>query len=290
MLKAKASAKAMRLGLIGLAILLLGTVLVPALSSPQLTGDEILQRVDDRQDEILGGNLISIIRFDNTYADGTTAYNLFGALGKRAEGQPDKSLIYFIEPEDVQGTIFLSIKPEGEDARMWLYLPALGKVKELIAEERQQSFAGSTFSYREVGERRISDDYTAELVGEEAVQIGEEAYECYLLKLKAKPEADVRYPTGKMWVGKESWLALKAEDYNEAGNLERTMVVLKLGEFEGKPVADEILAENVLEGNSTKISFLERRRPEKEIPDSVFDPESLPEFDPAEWGFVEVGG
>ncbi|MFQ6117834.1 MAG: outer membrane lipoprotein-sorting protein, partial [Candidatus Bipolaricaulia bacterium] len=113
-------------------VLLLGVLLVVTVSysNGQLTGDEILQKVDDQQDVVMGGDLVMTMKFENVYSDGTTASNVFGGLSKNVEGQPDKSLIYFKEPEDVEGTIFLSIKPEGEDARLWLYLPALGQVKE----------------------------------------------------------------------------------------------------------------------------------------------------------------
>ncbi len=270
--------------------LLLGTLLIStgiiSYSGGQLTGDEILQKVDDQQDLIYGGDLISIVRFDNRYANGTTSYNVFGSLGKRAiEGQPDKTLIYFKEPEDVAGTIFLSIKPRGEDAKLWLYLPALGMVKELISEEKHQSFAGSTFSRREIGERRLTDDYTAKLLGEDTITIDGQDYPCYVLELTAKPDSDVDFPTAKIWVGQDNWLQLKGEDYNRAGNLERTMEVLKLGEFEGYAVMDQLLATNVLKGDSTTITFLERRRPDQPIPDEVFDPENLPSFDPTTWGF-----
>jgi len=271
-------------------VLLLGALMVGTVSysNGQLTGNDILKKVDDQHDVVRGGNLISMIRFDNVYSDGTTAYNTFGGLGKRVEGQPDKSLIYFKEPEDVAGTLFLSIKPPGEDVRLWLYLPALGAVKELVSEEeRSGSFAGSTFSYSEMGERGMSDDYNAELIGEDTITIGDESYPCYLLELTAKPDAEVDYPTGKMWMSKENWLMLKAEDYNDAGNLERTMEVLRLGEFEGNVVADQMVSKNVLDNSSTTISFLERRRPEGEIPDSVFDPDNLENFDPTAWGFEE---
>jgi hypothetical protein len=272
--------------ILGLA-LLLGALAGTALySTGQLTGDAILKKVDEQQDTVMGGDLVSLIRFDNAYSDGTTAYNIFGGLSKRAPGQPDRSLVYFKEPEDVRGTLFLSVKPEGEEARLWLYLPALGAVKELVSEEeRSGSFAGSTFSYRQVGERKIADDYTAELIGEEAVTVEGQSYGCYLLKLTAKPGAKVDYPTGKMWVDKANWLSLKAEEYNEAGNLERTMEVLKLGEFEGNIVADVMIAKDVLNNNSTTISFLDRHRPAQPIPDSVFEPQNLPSFDPTAWGF-----
>ncbi|MGQ9477339.1 MAG: outer membrane lipoprotein-sorting protein [Candidatus Bipolaricaulia bacterium] len=273
--------------ILGVALLLGAWLAGTALySTGQLTGDAILKKVDDQQEIVMGGNLISLIRFDNTYSDGTTAYNIFGGLSKRAPGQPDRSLVYFKEPEDVRGTLFLSVKPKGEEARLWLYLPALGAVKELVSEEeRSGSFAGSTFSYRQVGERSLVDDYTAELIGEEPVTVDGQPHDCYLLKLTAKPGAKVDYPTGKMWVDKASWISLKAEEYNEAGKLERMMEVLKLGEFEGNTVADIMISRDVLNNNSTTISFLERRRPAEEIPDSLFEPENLPNFDPTAWGF-----
>ncbi|MCR4404152.1 MAG: outer membrane lipoprotein-sorting protein [Candidatus Acetothermia bacterium] len=277
-----------RLSLIAGLALLLGAWLIGTAfySSGQLTGEAILKKVDEQQDIVMGGDLISLIRFDNSYSDGTTAYNIFGGLSKKAEGQPEKSLVYFKEPDDVHGTIFLSIKPEGQSAQLWLYLPALGMVKELVSEEeRSGSFAGSTFSYRQVGERKMADDYTAELIGEEPVAIDGQARDCYLLKLTAKPEAEVDYPTGKMWVDKASWISLKAEEYSDAGNLERTMEVLKLGEFEGKTVADVMISKDLLNNNSTTISFLERRRPTEALPDELFEPQNLPNFEPSLWGF-----
>ena len=214
-------------------------------------------------------------------------FNTFGMLGQQLDGEPERTLIYFKEPEDVQGTFFVSINPEDEDARLWLYLPALGQAKELVSEQQEQSFAGSTFSYREAGGESVSDEYSAQIVREDSIQIDNQEMACYLLNLTAKPDADVDFPTERMWVDKDSWLVLKIESYNELGNLERTMEVLTLGEFDGLVVADVTVAVDVLEGNSTTITFLDRRRTEEGIPPEVFDPENLSNFDPAEWGFAD---
>jgi len=249
-----------------------------------LTGDEILQKVDDEAASLAEGSLISVVQFDNVYADGTSASNVFAGIGKKNEGQPEESLIYFKQPEDVAGTIFLSVKPVGEDARMWLYLPALGMAKELVADQQKQSFAGSTFSYKDMGNRSYADKYSAKLVGEETLTIGDEQRACYVLAFTARPGADADYPTGKAWVDKESFLMLKSEDYNESGNLERTMDVLSLTTFDGQLLAGKMLATNALDNSSTTITFVKRQRPESEIPESVFNPENLATFDPAAYG------
>jgi hypothetical protein len=270
--------------LIGLILGLTGLVLVAG-NGATLTGNQILQQVDDQETRISQGSLVSKIRFDNSYSDGTTAYNIFGGISTETPNGPKKSLIYFEAPEDVVGTIFLSIKPSpDEDARMWLYLPALGMAKEIVAEQRKQSFAGSTFSYKDIGSRSFADKYSAKLVGEEAVKIGDKSYDCYVLALTAKPDSDADYPTGKAWIDKSSFLMLKSEDYNSDGKLARTMEVLALGTFEGNMVADKMIARNVIDGSSTTITFLERKRPASEIPDSVFDPNNLASFDPSAYG------
>jgi len=208
--------------------LVVGILMIGALGAMAagLTGDEILQKVDDEAASLAEGSLISVVQFDNVYADGTSASNVFAGIGKKNKGQPEESLIYFKEPEDIAGTIFLSVKPVGEDARMWLYLPALGMAKELVADQQEQSFAGSTFSYKDMGNRSYADKYAAELVGEEILTIGDEQRACYVLEFTARPGADADYPSAKAWVDKESFLMLKSEDYNESGNLERTMDVL----------------------------------------------------------------
>ncbi|HCP32121.1 TPA: hypothetical protein DIT45_02595 [Candidatus Acetothermia bacterium] len=256
-----------------------------------LSGNEILARVDEQSQFLSKGSMIITLQFDNQYADGTTSENRFAGLSKQVEGGEEYSLIYFVEPEDVSGTLFLSVKvSEGEGARTWLYLPwseEQGILKELVAEKQKQSFAGSTFSYQDVGSREIVDKYDAELIGEDTLTVDGEEHVAYVLALTAKPDADTDYPGGKMWVDENTWLMLKNEDYNETGNLEKTMEVLKLGEFEGNATADQIIAKDVLEGSSTTITFWERRRPDEEISDDTFDAENLDSFDPTVYGLID---
>lgn len=247
-----------------------------------LTADEILDRVQQETDRLAQGSLVATIRFDNTYGDGTTASNLFGSLSK-----PNLSLIYFVEPEDVAGTIFLTHDAVGEeDARLWLYLPLLGIPKELVSdEERGGSFAGSSLSYEDLSESDQRKDYDARLVGEETLVVGGRSRSTYVIESKAKPGADVSTLRTVVWIDQEFFTMLKMEGYNDLGRLESTMEVQSLTEFEGRLTADAMLATNASEGSSTTITFVNRHRPEGEMADSVFAPENLTAFDPAVWGF-----
>ncbi len=260
-----------------MALLLIGG----AALAQELTADDILDRMEAESDVLAEGSMIIQMRFDNVYSDGTTASNTFAGLSK-----PNMSLMYFLEPEDVRGTIFLTLDPEAEGAntRLWLYLPLLGIPKELVSEEaRGGSFAGSSISYEDIGGDDQREDYDAVLIGEEVVTVGNEDRIAYVIESTAKPDADEDIVRTVLWVDKENFVMLKMEAYNDLGSLEQTLNVIELGEFEGHLVVDGMHARDVLEESETTITFLERRRPDGEIPDEVFDPETLASFDPAAW-------
>jgi len=268
-----------KLGMTLLSVALLG------LTAAALTADEIMDMVDAEADAQAAGSMISIIRFDNVYGDGTTGSNLFGSLAI-----PNRSLIYFMEPADVAGTIFLTLESEDDDvdAQLWLYLPFIGQAKELVSEdERGGSFAGSALSYSDLGDREGRADYDAVLIGEEAVVIGDQTRTAYKIESTAKPDADVDNLRSIVWIDTEFLIMLKVESYNDLGNLDTTMDVLALGEFEGKLTTNEMLATNHSDGSTTTITILEQRRPDFEVTEDVFLPENIPTFDAALWGFAE---
>ncbi|MFC2108872.1 outer membrane lipoprotein-sorting protein [Candidatus Bipolaricaulota bacterium] len=267
------------LGMTLLSVALLGLTVVA------LTADEIMDMVDAEADALAEGSMISIIRFENVYGDGTTGSNLFGSLSI-----PNRSLIYFIEPTDVVGTVFLTheFDEDDVDSRLWLYLPLLGLPKELVSEdERGGSFAGSALSYSDLGDREGRADYDAVLLGEEDVVIGDQTRTTYKIESTAKPDADVDNPRSIVWIDTEFLIMLKVESYNDLGNRDTTMDILALGEFEGKLTTAEMLATNHSDGSTTTITILEQRRPDAEVSEDVFGPGNLQAFDPVLWGFAD---
>jgi hypothetical protein len=248
-----------------------------------LTADEILDRMEIEADAVAEGSLIATIRFENAYRDGTTASNLFGSLSK-----PNLSLIYFIEPADVHGTILLTQEGEtdDEDAHIFLYLPLLGIPKELVSdEERGGSFAGSALSYEDIGGRDDRDDFEAVVLREEELIVGDQTRTAYVIESTANPGVDTDTPRTVLWIDAEFFIMLKVESYNDLGNLDNTMEVLSLSEFEGRLTADGMLATDVSNESSTTITFLDRHRPDAEIPDGIFSVDNIATFDPTEWGF-----
>jgi len=256
------------------------------------TGDEILERAGERSAFVREGSRISLIDFDILFKDGTTELKKFAFFGKRDPDGTEKLLIYFLEPALECGTILLSIDPADpkEETRLWLFLSALGTVKELVSEEdRDASFARSNFQNDQIGGGfDLHEDYTGELLGEEPVEVtwlGEtQARTAYKVALTAREEADADFPTGTVWVDVEEFLTLKGEFNNAAGLLEERITLDEFVEFEGEILPNRIEAANLLDGSRTTVYIRERRVVEPELPDEIFTPEALPEFRPSQFG------
>jgi len=267
-------------------VLMIALVAVTA-SAEDISGNEILIKVDEKSEKVTQGDMLSIINFHNVNADGTESSYRFGALARKKSGEPNLTLIYYLEPEFVRGSIFLSKNPEEGESQMWLYLSALGQAKELSASKKEGSFAGSTISFEEIGSWTISEEYNAEIAEETTVQVGDQSVPAYRLDLTAKEGADPQYPNQTIWVGKNNWVLLRSKNFNAEGELIKEMEVRELTTFEDNTVTKELITTVVDSNASTTVTYVKRARPDKDIPDNVFDPDNLKSFDPAEWGLAE---
>jgi len=260
---------------------LVGLVLVASSSlgllAQGLTADEILARVEEKG--FMGGgvgNTITTVKFDIT-SEGETSGYTFRVYSRRGiEGEPDKTLIVYLAPDLVAGTMFLTWTPAEGDARMWLYLPALDLVKELITpESRQQEFvAGSGITREELAEGfKYREDYAPALIGEEAVG----GLDCYVLLLTPREGRAAEWGSIKLWVEAEHFVIVKSEFYGGDGGLAKTMVAEDLYEDGVGYIPHKIVLTDLAAGSSSTITILERKQ--EEIPADYFDPEKLPSLE-----------
>lgn len=131
-------------------------------------------------------------------------------LSKKATAG-DKSLTRFTQPADIAGTGLLAWEHAGAETERFLYLPSLGRVRRIAGSEAQESFAGSDFTYEDIGGREF-DDYTYTLLGETA--------EAYTLASKAvAPSA--RFPRVVSTIRKDIFVVVRAEIYNKRGDVQK---------------------------------------------------------------------
>lgn len=124
----------------------------------------------------------------------------------------DKRLFRFTKPASEAGIAFLSLP----DDLMYLYMPAFGRERRIASHVKNQSFAGTDFSYEDMEAREYARFYTGKVLREEG--------NLYILELT--PQASVRSDYSKMIVAvhKQHHTPERSESYDRGGNLAKTAV------------------------------------------------------------------
>ncbi|HQP10808.1 MAG TPA: outer membrane lipoprotein-sorting protein [Candidatus Omnitrophota bacterium] len=162
------------------------------------------------------------------------------------QGGPQKFYVYFFEPADVANMVFMVWKNVGADDDRWLYLPALDLVRRIAASDKRSSFVGSHFVYEDVSGRGIVAD-THELV--------ETADQYYKIKSTPKEEKGVEFKYYFLWVDKSNFIPVKAEYYNKADQLIRTVEALKVEMIDDYPTVTQSVATDLERGGKTTMNF-----------------------------------
>jgi outer membrane lipoprotein-sorting protein len=176
------------------------------------TAEEILERVDKNTVVATASYRAKMI----ISLGGTIREKEFTGYAKGKEF----AYMEFTSPARDKGTRFLKIGDE-----MWIYLPEVEKATKIAGHMLRQSMMGSDFSYDDVAENeRLLDLYDAKLVGVDSI----DGVACHALELTAKVE-EINYYKRKIWVSKESFIAMREELYAKSGKLMKEITV---GEFE----------------------------------------------------------
>src|SRR5665647_1111812 len=81
-------------------------------------------------------------------------------------GDANKMLIKFIAPADVKGTTLLVYDYDNKSDNMWIYMPALRKVRRIVSTEKGKSFMGSEFTNADMSKPNDTD-FSYSLLGSE---------------------------------------------------------------------------------------------------------------------------
>jgi hypothetical protein len=190
---------------------------------PAMTGDELARRIEER-DRGDDGRLEMEMRVHD-HRGREIVRRLTVLLGR--EGPLDRLLLRFTYPGDIRDTGLLSIeRSDGEDDR-FLYLPALGRSRRIAAQEEEDSFVGSDFSYEEIsGQRR--EDYDYEVLGVD--ELG--GRPVYLLESRRKDPGS-RRPRSVSWVDGERFVILKSEIFEASGDKSKEFNALRVEPVDG---------------------------------------------------------
>lgn len=177
------------------------------------TADEIMKKVDTQtvpkdMKSMMKMNLID--KKDNVRQRDLKNYRL----------SDEKMIMWFLSPADVKGSCFLKFENDDKDDDMWIYLPALGKVRRIASSATNGSFMGSDFTYEDMGDRNLKD-YTYKLLKEETV----DGKQCWVVESTPKSGVTTDYSKINSWIWKDEYIAVKEESYDKKGTLRKIKTV-----------------------------------------------------------------
>lgn len=138
-------------------------------------------------------------------------------------GIDSKLMIRFLFPADVAGTGYLQIQHHDGDDDMWIYLPALKKVRRLVANNKKDSFVGSDFSYGDILPP-VVDTYRHTILRSEVLE-GEDCWVIESVPATDQIRKDHGYAGKTAWVRKSNFLEKKVEFLDTAGRPLKTITV-----------------------------------------------------------------
>jgi hypothetical protein len=216
--------------------------------------------------------------FTLTARDGGVRVRKTSSQTRLKDGSEDNMrLVRFTAPADIKGTSILLVENAAADDDMWLFLPALGKVRRLSAANKKDSFVGTDLSYADVIGLK-PEEWTHRIVGEETI----DGTPCQVVESLPASDA-VRTSTGYgkrlTWVARSHHVALKTEIWDTAMQPLKRIVSSQVKAVSGSGGAQRwqamrTEAENLQTGHRTLIVF-DSFEADRQLAASLFSPKEL---------------
>lgn len=169
-------------------------------------------------------------------------------------GRGDKTLVRFTYPNDIRGTSFLVWEHADAADERFLYLPALGRVRRIAGQEKQESFAGSDLSYEDIGGRDVAD-YTYAFTSETASWTAPDGsrHAAWALESRAR-DKDAEFPRSVSIVLKDQLVSVHADIFNRRDERAKVFDVRRLERVDGIWSALDLVVSNERDKTRTELT------------------------------------
>lgn len=259
-------------------LVLIGTALVsghaPVTEAAQPSPEQIMQ------------NSFQVTKVSDSSTDAT--FTLINANGEQrvrktkgftklqaGSSQNNRRYVKFVSPPDIKGTATLLIEHAEVDDDMWVYLPALSKVRRLSAANKRDSFVGTDFSYGDIIGHNPAQ-WRQQLLRMEPLSDGTQAYVIESTPGTEKVAKDTAYSRMQSWVRADNFVAVKIDFYDANGQplkrIESTDLQPVGTQGKWQPMRSQ--AENLQTGHKTQIVF-EHFKADQGVSDQYFKSQAL---------------
>lgn len=257
-----------------LAVVCVALVASSSFAEGESTGLDIAKKADDAR-RAKSEHQVMTMTLENSRGQ-TRARTIEGWDREMTEDE-EQRFSRFLEPADVKDTTLLTYDYEHKDDDIWLFLPALKKVKRILSSNKSDYFMGSDFTYEDM-ENLDLVNWTYTLAGTETV----DGVECHVLDAvpsNDKEKAETAYSKLKYWIGVEDSLFRKVDYYDKKDRLSKRLTTADIrttSPTDPRKRAHKLTMENFLTKHITR---LEMRELQLDVPvsDELFSQRSLRE-------------
>lgn len=183
-------------------------------------------------------------------SEGKPAIKWIGAQAIKKLPDGKRMLFVMLEPDDMKGTAYLVHEQENGPDKMFLYVPAIRRVREIKSETQYDRFLGTDYTYFDLGFLRLHDNY--QFLGEE----DRGSTPAYKLEEKIQLPRSF-YSEIVLWIDKKSLLPLERDYYDNGERLWKVETFEEVAVVSGVPTPMRITMKDVQNNTATELRLSE---------------------------------
>jgi outer membrane lipoprotein-sorting protein len=191
----------------------------------------------------------------------------------RQTPESSQLLIRFTSPAEVRGTTLLVYDYTDQADQQWIYLPATGKVRQLISSEKGRNFMGSEFTNSDMSQLNLND-YTFTDAGKEIM----DGISCRKIEAKGRTSTlqnEQGYSRKVIYLDEKRLIPIRERFYDRNGKPHRELVYEDYRKSsDGKWVAWQMTMTNLQNGRKSMMQ-VNKFISELQHSPQIFSPTSL---------------
>lgn len=214
-----------------------------AASPNEISGKKIMQTVyDQNETHKTQESYIQLSIFD----DNNDKKVRYFRSKKKITPEKVRILLKFYRPNSIKGTGLLTVKSRlQQDISQWIYFPAIRQVKKLSANEKNESFMGSDFTYDDIAGRKLNQD------NHTLVKQNKKHY-----FIRSMPvDEDSLYSKMDIVISKKLFIPLQIQFYDKKGDLLKTLRNKKITIDKNVPTVFLSIMKNNQSGGKTELTI-----------------------------------
>ena len=239
-------------------------LLAPCLFSQDLTGQNIIEKVNDL---INVSTSYSKSKMTITTTSGQKRAFISDSWSKDGG---EKNLVRYLEPTRIKGQAILMLNNADD---IWMFNPRTQRVRKMATHAKKQKMQGSDFSYEDMGGGDVFiKDYSAKRLADEK----KEGIDCYKLELTPNEGINASYSKLVFWIVKENYVPVVIDYYDENSpdRVLKTLIQSDIKIIDGLHTAMKFVMISRNDNTQTEMEMLEVKF-NIELEDSMFTEREL---------------